>query len=340
MLVKNEHEVLKNITHFSNLVRLSSIFLAILLLLSFYSCDETSKIEAEIAKIPMELKLLRFDKEFDEVKPNELHLLKEKYPFLFPAQYPDSIWRAKLADSLQIVLRQSVRNEFSNFDIEETELNALYQHVAYYFKGYTIPTVITVTNDVDHPNRIIATDSILFISLDNYLGPNHEFYGNFSKYISAGLDRKLLISDVASAVGNTVTPLPKSRSFLDQMVYYGKMLYIKDKLIPSETDAAKIGYTDEEIDWVQMNEEAIWRNFIENEYLYSTDNKLASRFLDPAPFSKFGLDLDSESPGRAGRYMGWQIVRAFMDKNAVSLDQMLQLSGEEIFKKSNYKPKK
>ena len=67
---------------------------------------------------------------------------------------------------------------------------------------------------------------------------------------------------------------------------------------------------------------------------------LANRFMDPAPFSKFSLELDNESPGRLGRYMGWQIVRAFMNNNEVKLNQLLNLSAEEIFKKSNYKPKK
>lgn len=67
---------------------------------------------------------------------------------------------------------------------------------------------------------------------------------------------------------------------------------------------------------------------------------LAPRFLDPAPFSKFRLELDNESPGRLGRYMGWQIVRAFMNNNDIKLNQLLDLSADEIFKKSNYKPKK
>ena len=73
--------------------------------------------------------------------------------------------------------------------------------------------------------------------------------------------------------------------------------------------------------------------------MYSTDNMLNQRFLDQAPFSKFGLELDNESPGRLGRYIGWQIVRAFMEKNPVSLKQMLTMSEEEIFKQSNYKPR-
>jgi len=61
--------------------------------------------------------------------------------------------------------------------------------------------------------------------------------------------------------------------------------------------------------------------------------------LDPAPFSKFGLELDNESPGRLGRYIGWQIVRAFMDNNDIELKQLLAMPEEEIFKKSNYKPR-
>ncbi len=328
----------KNTTHFPILYALRPVFITFLLFLAFAACNETDKIEAEISKIPVDLNLVRFDKEFDELVPDELGNLKEKYPYLFPA--PDSVWLAKLTDSLQIVLRTSVRNEFSDFDREAADLESLYKHVSYYFDGYKVPRVITLTNDVDYRNRIIATDSILFINLDNYLGGDHEFYGSFPRYLSNSLSREYLISDVASAVGNTITPGPTSRSFLEQMVYYGKLLFVKDKVIPFETDAKKIGYTEEQLDWVQQNEDPIWRNFIENEYLYSTDNRLASRFLDPAPFSKFGLELDIDSPGRAGRFIGWQIVRAFMEKNPVSLDQMLNLSGEEIFKKSNYKPKR
>ena len=74
---------------------------------------------------------------------------------------------------------------------------------------------------------------------------------------------------------------------------------------------------------------------------YSTDSKLPSRFISPAPFSKFQLEyIDSESPGRIGRYIGWQIVRSYMDTNAISFQDMLSKSTEEIFNNSNFKPRK
>jgi uncharacterized protein YjaZ len=62
--------------------------------------------------------------------------------------------------------------------------------------------------------------------------------------------------------------------------------------------------------------------------------------MNLAPYSKFYTEDDAKSPGRVGQYIGWQIVRSFMKKNEVSLQKLIHLDEEEIFKKSGYKPKK
>jgi uncharacterized protein YjaZ len=59
-----------------------------------------------------------------------------------------------------------------------------------------------------------------------------------------------------------------------------------------------------------------------------------------APFSRFNLELDSESPGALGQYIGWQIVRSYMENNPSSLLQMLQMNAQTLFNKAKYKPKK
>ena len=80
---------------------------------------------------------------------------------------------------------------------------------------------------------------------------------------------------------------------------------------------------------------------MERELLYSTDSKLPGRFINPAPFSKFFLEgIDAASPGRLGQYIGWQIVRAYMLNNEVSLRDMLIMSTEDIFNNSKFKPRK
>ena len=84
---------------------------------------------------------------------------------------------------------------------------------------------------------------------------------------------------------------------------------VKDVILPIKSDAIK-SYTDEQINWVKENEIYIWQYFIENQLLYNTSPSLQQRFIEPAPFSKFYLEIDNESPeelkyeGKSSNYMG------------------------------------
>ena len=315
-----------------------TFYLLVILGLTFIGCENKDKIAEEVNMIALDLKVSRFDNVFANASASDIPNLRIEYPYLFPA--PDSVWITKLQDSLQIELRQEVKTEFADFEKETVDIELLFKYIKYYFPKYPVPRIITVTNDVDYNNRIILADSLLLIGLDNYLGPEHKYYSGLQNFIAQDMNRDFMVSNIASAFANKVVSRPKERTFLAQIIYSGKILYLKDKLMPFHTDGQKITYSQDQLVWARANEEPMWRHFIENELLYSTDIKLSQRFLDPAPFSKFGLELDNESPGQLGRYLGWQIVRSFMDKNEVTLQQLLNLSAEDIFKKSNYKPNK
>ena len=89
-----------------------------------------------------------------------------------------------------------------------------------------------------------------------------------------------------------------------------------------------------------LNEEYMWRYFVEGNLLYDSDSKLGNRFINRAPFSKFYLEIDNESPGRIGTWVGWQIVRKFMQENPdTKFEQLLELDPQEILTRSKYKPK-
>lgn len=124
------------------------------------------------------------------------------------------------------------------------------------------------------------------------------------------------------------------------MVFYGKQLYLKELLLPEGKPSQYLNYTPQELDWVMENESEIWRYFVERNLLFDTDSKLLNRFITPAPFSKFYLELDNESPGSVGQYVGWQIVRSYMKNNDVPLQVMLHQNSQIIFNKSHYKPKR
>ncbi len=307
--------------------------------LFFLSCDKKSKVEKAVEEIPLEMKIDRFDKIFFESKPEDLGSVKKEFPFFFPSGNDDSVWLNKMQHPQWRALYGEVQKKYADFGPEKVELESLFKHIKHYFPESKIPKVITVISEMDYNNKVIYADSLLIISLELYLGKEHKFY-QFPNYIKQELESKQIMPDVVSGFSATKIPAATDKNLLSQMIYFGKQLYLKDLLLPNYSDADKIGYTADQISWCQENEAYMWRYFVEKEMLYSDDQKLRSRFINPAPFSKFYLEIDNESPGRVGSWVGWQIVRSYMKNNDVPLDSMLKMNAKEIFEQSKYKPKK
>ncbi len=306
----------------------------------FMSCNNESKVEKEIAAIDIDVTVERFDRLFANANEASLPELKQAYPFMFSKRYNDSVWINRIQDKLQQQLNFEVDKIHGNFKDTEDGILSFFQHLKYYFKEFRTPRIITVTNDVDYRNKVIVTDSITLIALDTYLGASHDFYYDIYDYIKLNMDKDQIVPDLAFSYAEKFIYQPKRKTLLDEMIYFGKTLYFKDVMLPETLDEIKIGYTKEQLDWATINEENIWQHFIENEMLFSTDNKLPARFINPAPFSKFNLELDGESPGRLGQYIGWQIVRAYAKNNDATLQEILNMNPEDIFNKSKYKPRK
>lgn len=311
----------------------------VVLCLFFLSCDKKSKVEKAVEEIPVDIKVERFDKVFFETKPEDLEKIKKQYPFFFPVGNDDNIWLQKMQDPLWREVYAEVQKKYSDIEPVRKEFNSLFQHIKYYFPQTKIPKVITVISEMDYNTKAIYADSLVVVSLELYLGKEHKFY-EFPNYLKQNFEERQMMPDVVSSFTFRKIPPSPDRALLSQMIFQGKELYAKDLLLPEFSDAEKMGYTPEQIKWCQENEGYMWRYFIENEMLYSEDSKLVTRFMVPAPFSKFYLEIDNDSPGRVGAWIGWQIVRSYMKNKDVSLAELLKKDTKEIFEKSKYKPKK
>ena len=233
-----------------------------------------------------------------------------------------------------------IHKSLGDFSAEKKELKRLFQHIKYYFPKFEPPRVVTLISRVDYESRVIYADSLLLIGADNYLGAKHPYYQEMQQYISTELDKQYLTVDVAEAFANRLVPRGAHLTFLDNMIYEGKKLYLESLLMPDKKPATLLKYTSDQYDWAKANEVEIWRYFIEKELIYQTDKKLLSRFLYPAPFSKFYLELDNQSPGQIGRYIGYQIVQAYAENHKdTPLVNLLAMKADELFKQSLYKPK-
>jgi gliding motility-associated lipoprotein GldB len=307
----------------------------------FLGCRSENENEAEIEVLPISVTLDRFDLKFYTQTADVIPELKKNYPYLFPRQYSDSVWVARQKDSLQLLLQEAVQEVFKDVSPLEKKLTHLFKHVQYHFPNLKIPHLVTLTNNVDYQIKTVYSDSLVLISLDTFLGASHPLYEGIPSYIKKELDQKFIPSQIVEKLGNYVIPPVEDRTFLAQMLFEGKKMYLQDLLLPHDTDSIKMAYTSEELAWANENELYIWQYFIERQVLYSTDPEWIQRFLEPAPFSKFYLQLDNESPGRVGKWMGWQIVRSFMAQNPeITVEQLLKMPAQKLFNLSKYKPRR
>ncbi len=319
---------------------MNKIIGVLIILLTVVSCKTDIKRQVDVSEIDITVSVDRFEEKFYAATKESLPQLKAEYPFLFPVQNPDTVWLNRIQDPKELELYKKTQLVFGDFESEKLEIADLFKHVKYYHPTFTAPEIITLITNLDFQNKVMYTKNYLFISLDLFLGKDDEVYEGFPLYLAQNFEKSQLPVAIAKAISEQYVISEKSRQFIDLIVNEGKKMYLLDCYLPLGTDAEKMEYSPDQIEWATTNEQQIWKYFIENKLLYSTDADLYTRFVANAPFSKFYIDIDKQSPGKIGVWLGWQIVRSYMNNNNVTLQQLLQTSAEEIFKKSKYKPKK
>lgn len=305
----------------------------------FFSCNKDNKSIIDVSNIEADADIKRFEQGFynEEVA---LQDLKQEYPYLFPTKFGDSVWIQKRNDPDELELFAETEVVFKDFGVQKDELSSLFQHITYYFPKFKGPQVVTLLTNIDPDNKVILTDSLLLISLDHYLGRDHEFYASFPKYIKRNNTPEHLVVDVGNEFAKKIVKPSPDRSFVSRIIQEGKRIKLIEAFLPNTPIAEILGYDEEQMDWLANNESDVWKYFVENEMIFSNDPELSERFLFDAPFSKFYLANDQDSPGGIGKWFGYHIISSFMENNDASLQEILNISNEEIFKKSKYKPKK
>ncbi len=298
----------------------------------------TSSIHPKPQELPeVSFEVIRFEQLFFGDLDTPLDQLKSQYPYFFPSNTPNSVWQAKRTDSLQQALFHATLPLFGD-NLKLRTANVL-KHAKYYFPAEKLPEkVITLLTDVDYSLRAVDADSLLLISIDTYLGASHPLYEGIPKYIKNKLTPLHLESEIIDALSHRYVSKTISRAFLDRMVVHGKRLLLHDYLSPKASAHFHIQYTQDQWDWATAHESDVWHYFVDNDFLFSTDENLNFRFLTAGPYSKFYSYLDENSPGRIGQWMGYRIVKAYQKRTGASLQQVLAAKTQEILKKSRYNP--
>ena len=124
-------------------------------------------------------------------------------------------------------------------------------------------------------------------------------------------------------------------TLLGEMIYEGKIICCLQQILPDVVPEFLFGYTKEQLQWCQENEPIMWNTLLKQKDLYSTDRFLISKYLSPAPFT---APFTQQSPGQAGRYIGWRIVSEYMRQTGNELPDLWKENNEmNILKTAKYK---
>jgi len=328
-----------------------------LIFLFLYSCSEDRlKIDVSDVKIK-ELKIERLDRDFFEINEKNYSIksgeFQKKYGVFYnnytteilnPGDVNESVEKAVLAflaSNDMNTMHKDVQYIYSDEIISELErdINSSLKHFKYHFPDKKTPCKL-ITFESGFNYNIITEDSILGIGLEMYLGEKNKFYEmlQWPKYKTNQLRKEYIVSDAMKGwiVQNFDTNEPMN-NLLGFMVFYGKLLYCLDAVLPETPDSIKIAYTSKQIDYCTKFEHKLWAYFTEKDRLYKNDMKHVNEFISEGPFTSA---ISKECPPRIAMWVGWQIVRSYMNKNKeVTLAELMnEKNQQKILSLSKYKP--
>ncbi|MDE6382778.1 MAG: hypothetical protein K2K79_00320 [Paramuribaculum sp.] len=188
---------------------------------------------------------------------------------------------------------------------------------------------------------VVVADSLLLVGLNHYLGSDYEGYATFDSYTRGQKTVERMPYHIAEAIVGSTYPYLESEgaTALSRMLYEGAMVEVLSQLFPDAAPAQLMGYTEQQMDDLNANESTLWQRIIAGNMLYDVDPMTAARLVEPAASTSV---ISPDAPPRAGRYLGWRIVRAYMQSHPeVSPEYLLTprfYGSQQSLKDSGYAP--
>ncbi|HRI77891.1 MAG TPA: gliding motility lipoprotein GldB [Cyclobacteriaceae bacterium] len=219
------------------------------------------------------------------------------------------------------------------------EFENAYANLKYYYPDMAIPKIQTVVTGME--SDLFVSDSLVIIGLDYFLGDGSRFRpNNMYQYMLRRYNKNFIVPSVFLLTGieGHINPTdPADKTVLADMVTYGKAFYFAKSMLPCTPDSVLIGYTAPEIEGSREYESLIWSRLVEDEVLFATSHLIKQKYIAERPKT---IEVGEQCPGRIGTWVGWQIVKHYMETHStISLPQLMQMKdAQRLFKESGYKP--
>lgn len=306
--------------------------------------------DPDISDVKINIEIEQLEDKFVNVTSREdlSELLKEhtviREYFMKRGTYPnDSIMLDVLFRKFQNphldTLNMEVKRVFGDLTTLRADLTEAFTHLKYYYPETKIPKVQTVISGLAHD--MYFSDSLIVIGLDYYLGNGAKFRPlNLYQYMLQRYSPEYIAPSIMLLYGISsdynITDL-RDKTALADMVAYGKSFFFAKRMMPCTPDSVLIWYTQEEIEGTRENKKIIWSHMLENELIYETNHMIKKKYLDERPKT---YEIGEKAPGRIATWVGWDIVRQYMERNPDTTlpELMSQGDAQKIFQGSKYKP--
>ena len=333
-------------------MNIRSIFPFFLFLIFFVSCKNSNRFKIDTSN-PAKVTIERIDKQILAMDTSNIlssiNELSAKHPEFY-AEYIDiwemhptdtadicQLFREFLTDTMLISVHKDVEKTFDNIVAIEQKISIGYTYINHYFPEIRLPEICFFVGGF---NRSLITGSTFIgVGTDLYLGRDYERYKMLTyDYLTYNMDPESIPVDVISTIlVNVFRQTGEKDRLIDNMLYQGKMLYLLSVFLPDESGENIVGYSKEQFKWCEQYEDAVWATIIDQKDLFSSDYSLIRKYMNDAPFT---APVSQESPGRLGAWVGWQIVKSYMERNTdVSLRDLVEENDyQKILEKSGYRP--
>jgi hypothetical protein len=300
----------------------------------------------------------RLDKDVFSLTPenasSKMNEYQKKYSTFYTRYISSIVNNGGKVDSLysQTLLRfinnQDIKNAYRDLTKTYTDIDveligddmteAVKRFKVFFPKRKTPQQFVTFMSGFQY--NVVYVDSTLGVGLDMYLGSSNVFYNmmELPKFRTRTMNKEHVLSDAVR--GWIITEFDNAdpvNNLLNHMIFYGKIFYVCDALLPNVQDSIKMGYTTAQMDYLGKYEKNVWGFFAKDNKLYDNDMKLVSEFTSDGPFTRA---ISKECPPRVAMWLGRQIVKSYMEHNEnVSLDDLMnEKDAQKILSKSKYKP--
>lgn len=336
------------------IIKLAQISLIFVMLFTAFSCRKNEKKLSLSDEQQIEVKINRFDSLLIYLNTNDLHDdlkgISSRYPDFYSVYFSDILGFASndtigvsnamkmfVTDSTMMKVNENVMKTFGNVTDIEKEISKAFSIFHFYFKDVKLPKIFFFVSGFNQ--AIYADDDIIAVGTDMYLGQDYQLYDGITYgYMKYGMQKKFISVDLLNAliVRQFGYDTDKER-LIDNIIYRGKLLYLLSVMLPDRNPEDILCFTPEQIKWCEKYEKQVWGTIVDQKDLFSSDNQLISKYINPAPFTN---PVSPDSPGRLGLWVGYRIVSSYMEKNGdVTVRDLMRLNDYQTFlQQSGYRP--